>query len=272
MENQEIDMLINSIVILIRTVLNLLNCYTMALARISKSVWLIVRGEELIVNSDTVNSKQSKKTAINKRKMEKKKKKKSIKRTLIEYGIIAIVALTLYATGLHTEVIGFVQRGILATGLVTPKIETVDQDANNEVTATSIPADFNLNLMDEDGKTISLEEFKGKVIFLNMWATWCPPCIAEMPNINKLYNEMGNDVAFVMVSLDEDFETAKAFNNRKGYNLPIYTLQSRRPAMYQSSTVPTTYVINAKGQLVLTHKGMSNYNTSKFKKFLKSLK
>ena len=206
----------------------------------------------------------------------KKKKKKSTKKTLIEYGIIAAVALVLYATGLHTEVIGFAQRGLLATGLLTPNIENVSQtnsDENEPSTASApTPADFNLTLMNENGKTISLEEFKGKVIFMNMWATWCLPCIAEMPNINKLHKEMGNEVAFVMVSLDEDFETAKAFNKRKGYNFSIYTLQSNRPTMYQSSTVPTTFVINAKGELVLTHKGMANYNTSKFKKLLKDLK
>ena len=207
--------------------------------------------------------------------MAKNKKKKSTKRTLLEYGIIAIVALTLYATGLHTEIIGFMQRGLLATGLITPKIENKHQnETGNETssTSTATPADFNLMLMDEDGNTLSLEDFKGKAIFMNMWATWCPPCIAEMPNINKLYKEMGNEVAFVMVSLDEDFETAKAFNSRKGFDLPIYTLQSRRPPMYQSNTVPTTYVINAKGELVLTHKGMANYNTSKFRGFLEGIK
>ena len=195
---------------------------------------------------------------------------------MIEYGIIAAVAITLYATGLHTEVIGFAQRGLLATGLMTPSVEKIAQDKSDENKATAstthAPADFNLTLLDENGATKSLAEFKDKVIFMNMWATWCPPCIAEMPNINKLYKEMGDEVAFVMVSLDEDFETAKAFNKRKGYNLPIYTLQSNRPPMYQSSTVPTTYVIDAKGELVLTHKGMSNYNTSKFKKFLRGLK
>ena len=207
--------------------------------------------------------------------MDIKKKKKSRKKTFIEYGIIAAVVITLYATGLHTEVIGFIQRGFLATGLMTPKIEaTHSSDSGNEITAnaSSTPADFNLTLMDENGKTISLAEFRGKVIFLNMWATWCPPCIAEMPNINKLYKEVGHEVAFVMVSLDDDFETAKAFNKRKGFDLPIYKLQSNRPALYHSSTVPTTYVINANEELVLTHKGMANYNTPKFKEFLKELK
>ena len=208
--------------------------------------------------------------------MDNKKKDKNTKKTLIQYGVIAAVALILYATGLHTEVIGFAQRGLLATGLITPNVKNIAQDESdiNEKTTTSAPtlADFNLTLMDEEGRTISLAEFKDKVIFMNMWATWCPPCIAEMPNINKLYKEMGSEVAFVMVALDEDFETAKAFNKRKGYDLPIYSLQSNRPPMYQSSTVPTTYVIDAKGELVLTHKGMSNYNTSKFKKFLRELK
>ncbi|MFA6360084.1 MAG: TlpA disulfide reductase family protein, partial [Dysgonamonadaceae bacterium] len=120
----------------------------------------------------------------------KKRKKKNTKKTLIEYGIIAAVGIILYATGLHTEVIGFAQRGLLATGLITPNVEKIAQERSDEteMTTTTVhtPADFNLTLMDKDGKTISLTDFKGKVIFMNMWATWCPPCIAEMPNINKL--------------------------------------------------------------------------------------
>ncbi len=122
--------------------------------------------------------------------MDIKKKDKNTKKTLIQYGVIAVVALILYATGLHTEVIGFAQRGLLATGLRTPNVKNIAQNESdiNEKTTTSAPtlADFNLTLMDEEGRTISLAEFKDKVIFMNMWATWCPPCIAEMPNINKL--------------------------------------------------------------------------------------
>ena len=208
--------------------------------------------------------------------MTNKKKKKSTKKTLIEYGIIAAVVFILYATGLHTEVIGFVQRGLLATGLMNPKIEEVTQEEGDvsETTTTTapVPADYNMKLMDQDGNITSLEAFKDKVIFMNMWATWCPPCIAEMPNIHKLYKEMGDEVAFVMVSLDDDFETAKAFNKRKGFDFTIYSLQSSRPSMYQSSTIPTTFVINANSELVFKHKGMANYNTSKFKKYLSSLK
>lgn len=205
-------------------------------------------------------------------------KNKSSKRTWIEYGIFAVVAITLYATGLHTEVIGFAQRGLLATGLMNPDVEQLAQVRNNEnasETATvpaPTPADFNLKLLDADGNTTSLEELKGKVIFLNMWATWCPPCIAEIPSIDTLHEEMGDEVAFVLLSLDDDFEKAKAFDKRKGYDLPIYAPASNLPEMYHSSAIPTTYVIDADGNLAMTHKGMADYSDSEFKTFLNSLK
>lgn len=75
-----------------------------------------------------------------------------------------------------------------------------------------------------------------------------------------------------MLSFDQDFETAKAYDKRKGYNLPIYAPASNMPAVYDSNALPTTYVIDAQGNLVLTHKGMADYSDSKFKEFLRSLK
>ncbi|MBA6151363.1 TlpA family protein disulfide reductase [Gelidibacter maritimus] len=198
------------------------------------------------------------------------------KKTWIQYGVFAVIAITLYATGLHTEVIGFAQRGILATGLMNPNVKDITQVRENEndiaIASEFEKADFSLKLMDSDGNVTSLEALKGKVIFMNFWATWCPPCIAEMPSIDKLHEDLGDEVAFVMLSLDQDFELAKAFDKRKGYNLPIYAPASNLPPMYQSSAIPTTYIIDAKGNLVLTHKGMADYNDEGFKKFLRSLK
>jgi thiol-disulfide isomerase/thioredoxin len=93
-----------------------------------------------------------------------------------------------------------------------------------------------------------------------------------MPSIDKLHEDMGKDVEFVMLSLDDDFEKAKQFDDKKGYDLPIYTLAGELPAMYQSSAIPTTYIIDAKGNLALTHKGMADYSDPEIKKFLESLK
>ncbi len=79
-------------------------------------------------------------------------------------------------------------------------------------------------------------------------------------------------MAFVMLSRDQNFDTAVAFKEKKDYGLPIYELAGPLPAMYQSSALPTTFVIDAEGNLALTHKGMADYNTDEFKKFLNSLK
>jgi len=210
--------------------------------------------------------------------MNTKKENKNKKKTWIQYGIFAIVAITLYATGLHTEVVGFAQRGLLATGLMNPDVEEIAEVRNNEKNddKASMPnltkADLNLKLIDAEGKTRSLKEFKGKVIFLNFWATWCPPCIAEMPSIDELHEEMGDEVAFVMLSFDDDFEKAKDFDKRKGYDLPIYAPASNLPEMFQSSSLPTTYIIDAAGNLALTHKGMADYSDQDFKDFLLDLK
>ena len=208
--------------------------------------------------------------------MKKDTKDNSNKKSWIQYGIFAVVAITLYATGMHTEVIGFAQRGLLATGLMNPNVKDITEARHVADENAAVPdltkADFNLKLMDIDGNVTSLEDLKGKVVFMNFWATWCPPCIAEMPSIDKLHQEMGDDVAFVMLSFDQDFETAKAFNKRKGYNLPIYAQASNMPEIYDSNALPTTYVIDAQGNLALTHKGMADYNDSKFKDFLRSLK
>lgn len=206
------------------------------------------------------------------------KKNKSLKKTWIQYGILAVVTITLYATGIHTELIGFAQRGLLATGLMNPDVEEITKVTNNENINNTAPVSdldktgLNLKMTDRDGHIKTLEEFKGKVIFLNYWATRCPPCLAEMPSIDKLHEELGNEVAFVMLSFDEDFEKAKAFDKRKGYNLPIYAPAGNLPTMFQSSALPTTFIIDADGNLAMTHKGMADYSTIKFKKFLNSLK
>lgn len=195
-------------------------------------------------------------------------KKKNTKKSWIQNGIFILIAIILYATGLHTEVIGFAQRGILATGFMNPDVEEI---TDHKTTSEFIKADLNLKLVDKNGEITSLKSLKGNVIFLNFWATWCPPCIAEMPSIQKLHAEMGNDIAIVLLSFDDDFEKAKAFDKRKEYNLPIYAPASNLPSTFTSSALPTTYIIDKKGNIVLTHKGMADYNTTKFKDFLKSL-
>lgn len=195
--------------------------------------------------------------------------KRKTKNIIIEYSVLAAVVATLYLTGLHTEVIGIVQRGLLSTGIMNPKIELGADDISSELNPI---ADLDFNLINEAGEVVSLRNFEGKVIFINLWATWCPPCIAEMPGIHALYEEIqGKDIEFVMISLDEDFQKAIDYRKRKNYKFDIYQVRNRIPQMYHSSSIPTTYVIGADGRLAMTHKGMANYNTEKYKKYLLGL-
>ena len=196
---------------------------------------------------------------------------KKLKKNLIEYGIFAVVILGLYISGLHTEVIGFAQRGLLATGAMNPDVEQVEEDINsfeNPVTK----ADFSMNLINSKGEKVKMEQYRGKVIFINIWATWCPPCVAEMPSINAMYKDIDKEkVEVLMVSFDQKFEKAIQFKDNKKFDFEVYSVDGRIPQMYNTQSIPTTYVVDSKGNLVFTHMGMADYNRKDFKEFLKGL-
>lgn len=188
-------------------------------------------------------------------------------KTLIEWGLMLTIGAVMYFNGWHTEVIGKVQQGVLLAGLIKPEIE-------DPITITNPKADFSLSLRNQEGELVEMQDLKGKVIFLNLWATWCPPCVAEMPGINALAEKVKDDedIVFLMLSLDKDFQKAKNFKERKGFMFDVHQLEGRMPQMYYSRSIPTTFVISAKGELVLTQTGMAEYNTDEFRKFLLSQK
>lgn len=195
--------------------------------------------------------------------MGKMKKKKSIKREIIEWALFLGVIGFLYGTGLHTPVFGFLQGLILKTGIMQPSI--------NE-NSTNV-ADYNFILIDQEGNRKPFADYEEKVVFINFWATWCPPCIAEMPDINEMYKELkGKEIEFVFISFDDDFQKAKDFVKKKGYDFPIFQLASPLPQVYESNAIPTTYVISPEGKIVVSKSGMAKYNTKKFKQFLVELK
>lgn len=197
--------------------------------------------------------------------------------------VMLVIAGFLYFTGLHTQVIGQVQRIILATGIIKPKMpvipkENASKTANGidrpEETLKSFPvADYDFTLRTQEGELVDFKSLKGKVIFMNLWATWCPPCIAEMPDIQNLYGKAKSDkIAFVMISLDNDPQKAKKFITRKGYTFPVYTPEGNFPVIYNSGNViPATFVISPDGHIVIQKDGMAQYDTREMRKFLNDL-
>lgn len=187
---------------------------------------------------------------------------------------LAIFAV-LYATGLHTEVIGGVQRIMLASGLKNADVPAVAEPVTpTTLASTSAPmAGAGFQMTDLEGKVVAFESLKGKVIFLNIWATWCPPCIAEMPNIQSLYEKVGSDkIAFVMLSVDQNgMKKVKKFISKKGFTFPVYLPASQLPQEFSSPSIPTTYIISPEGNIVAQQEGMAEYDTPEVIAFLQKL-
>ena len=181
--------------------------------------------------------------------------------------ILGLTVGILYVTGLHTEVAAFTQRIVLATGLMSPDLKIPEEDKG--------AAAYDFTLLTASGDTFDFEDLRGKVVFLNFWASWCAPCIAEMPSIQKLYDAYHDnpDVAFVMISLDRERDKALAFVDKKGFTFPIYTpdYSSGIPNIYEAPSIPTTFVLNKKGFIDTKKVGMANYNTDKFRRYIDKL-
>ena len=128
-------------------------------------------------------------------------------------------------------------------------------------------------MTDMNGRTVDFGSLKGKVVFVNIWATWCPPCVAEMPNIQKLYEKTdGEAIAFVMLSVDQEgLAKVKKYIDRKGYTFPVYLPASPLPQELQSSAIPTTFIISPEGMIVARQEGMAEYDTPEVREFLQSL-
>ncbi|MFT7057360.1 MAG: thiol-disulfide isomerase/thioredoxin [Roseivirga sp.] len=193
--------------------------------------------------------------------MTDKKKRGPSKRDIIELSVIVIIFAVIYITGSQAEVFGKVQQAFLKTGVVN--ISLPDESAYAE-------ADYNFQLVDSEGAQLDVRALKGKTIFINMWATWCAPCVAEMPSINALYNKIENkeEIVFLMISYDKEMRSARGWVKRKGFDFPVYQLTSVLPNMYETGVVPSTFVISPKGKIVLSKTGMANYDTRRFLKFL----
>lgn len=125
-------------------------------------------------------------------------------------------------------------------------------------------------MTDVNGSPIRFEDFRGKIVFVNNWASWCPPCRSEMPSIHELKQKLEDkQVAFVMVSFDERKEKATAFMKKKGYDFDVYFPGSDYP--FPTSSIPATYILDKSGRVINEHIGMADYSREEFVELLKKL-
>lgn len=124
------------------------------------------------------------------------------------------------------------------------------------------------------GKSVKLSDYKGKVIFLNFWATWCPPCRAEMPTIEKLWKKLKNNKDFVWLAVDaqEKPDVVQAFIQKNGYTFPVLLdTTGQGGAEYGVQAIPTTYVIDKTGHVLGGRAGGKEWDTPEVLKGIEKL-
>lgn len=140
---------------------------------------------------------------------------------------------------------------------------------NNMATATAAAQLPSFSIKDVNENIVNMQSLKGKKVFVNLWASWCPPCKREMPSIEKLYQSVDtNKVKFLLISFDDQFELAKKYVSSKKLKLPIYYPTENPPALFNVQGIPATFIFNEKGELVKQIEGMEDYNTANYKALL----
>ena len=173
---------------------------------------------------------------------------------------LRIVSLILVGAGL--VIFGAIALVILPKSIpaTEPIVEQSDQDFT--------PAELNekapdLDLIDLEGKAVSLEDYRGQVILVNNWATWCPPCRAEMP-ILELYYQEHQDEGFVLIGIEagEPADEVNEFVENYGISFPVWLdPESKAIIGFRNMALPSSYVINPDGMIVLAWTGTVTRNS-----------
>ena len=132
--------------------------------------------------------------------------------------------------------------------------------ASSETTEPQLTQAPDFTVYDIEGNEVNLSDSFGKPIIVNFWASWCGPCKMEMPDFNEAYQELNEDITFLMVNMTdgsrETVEIASSFIEESGYVFPVYYDTAYNAAItYSVSSLPTTYFIDADGNLIAHARG-----------------
>jgi thiol-disulfide isomerase/thioredoxin len=130
--------------------------------------------------------------------------------------------------------------------------------------------EYNWTLKSFDGKIRNLKEYKGNVIFINFWATWCAPCLEEMPDLQNLYNVYGDKVTFLFVARDKHNWVA-TFLTKKDYDIPVYFELGLTPKLFYHGSIPATFIISKNGVIEMAKTGSYDWNSNTVRNLLDNL-
>ncbi len=139
-----------------------------------------------------------------------------------------------------------------------------------ENSAIDQPAEYNWKLEDLGEQPVQFSRFKGKTVFLNIWATWCPPCVREMPSIARLAENprlKGKNIEFVCVATDDATATVVQFLRDKSWPMTVLRSQSL-PPVFLTDAIPATYIITPGGSIVAAEVGANDWDKPEVVAFL----
>lgn len=150
-------------------------------------------------------------------------------------------------------------------------IENIDDNNNidtstNNITNSSTSEIMDFSLKDLNGNNINISDYKGKKVFVNFWATWCPPCNQEIPYINQISKENQDEIKVITVNLGEEKDTVQKYIKQKGYDMTVLLDSNGDVAdTYMIYSIPTSYLLDTNGNIVDKHTGtMSMEELKKF--------
>ena len=119
-------------------------------------------------------------------------------------------------------------------------------------------------------ENLHFNNLDNKVVFISFWATWCPPCVAEMPSMKALYQDYKDKVTFLFIT-DEDWNTVSKFYAKNEFNFPTYNQVTNSPKEFESSSIPATFIVSKDKKIVIDKKGPADWNSDSTRKLLDDL-
>lgn len=127
--------------------------------------------------------------------------------------------------------------------------------------------DYQWSFLDSGSQKKQLKDFSDRPVLINFWATWCPPCIAEMPSLQALQDEYGDRVHFLFIS-NENQSTTLLFLQEKSWDFQSYRPLEPTPDLLMSNSLPTTFIIDRDGVIVVKETGNKNWNSDAVRELL----
>ena len=147
---------------------------------------------------------------------------------------------------------------------LSESISTPQFDNSGEETTDNSQQDFTVT--DAQGNYIRLSDYSGKPVVINFWATWCGPCISELPSFDMLYKEYGEDINFLMINMTDSnrdtFNTVGKYISENGYSFPVfYDTQASAAKAFNVYSIPHTVFIRSDGTVEKTYVGAISEET-----------